>query len=214
MLHNLLHIDQYLTSFVAHYGILSYALLFFIIFAETGLVIMPFLPGDSLLFASGLIAGQNTHILSAPLLVLLLTIAALLGCLLNYWIGDQVGHYLFVDDNALFFKKRYLNKTHDFYEKYGGKTLIIARFVPIVRTYAPFVAGIGSMSFRKFSFYNLIGAIAWVGLIVYLGFFFGNVDWIANNFSIALIILVVASISVPVLPTLYRSIRKRIGSTN
>src|SRR5688500_17330058 len=154
-----LHLDKHLTELVADYHLWVYAILFLIIFCETGLVVTPILPGDSLLFAVGALAGAGA--LSLPMILVLLTVAAILGDTVNYWIGHFVGVKVF-KENSRIFNKRYLDRTHEFYERYGGKTIIIARFVPIIRTFAPFVAGVGSMTYFKFMSFNVIGGIVWI----------------------------------------------------
>jgi len=187
-----LNLDEYLQWLVAHYGPWIYAILFLVVFCETGLVVTPFLPGDSLLFVAGAVAaagGMNVH-----LLVLLLVIAAILGDAVNYAIGRYLGPRVFRDDNARFLKREYLQRTHDFYERHGGKTLIIARFVPIIRTYAPFVAGVGSMPYPRFAAYNVTGALLWVLSLAYAGYFFGNIPVIKDNLSLVIVIIVLLSI--------------------
>ncbi len=187
-----LHLDVHLSEIIIHYGALTYAILFFVIFAETGFVVTPFLPGDSLLFAAGTFAAKGA--LNENYLFLLLALAAITGDTINYWIGHLVGPKVFHKENVRFLKKEYLERTHKFFEKYGGKTIIIARFVPIVRTFAPFVAGIGSMTYGKFILYNIIGALAWVALMVYTGFYFGNIEIVKNHFSIAVLVIIFISI--------------------
>lgn len=180
----ILHIDQHLTALSAQYGMWIYAILFLIIFCETGLVATPFLPGDSLLFAAGGIAavgGMNIHIM-----VLILLVAAILGDAVNFMIGKYFGAKLFSNPDSKIFRRAYLEKTHVFYEKHGGKTIIIARFVPIVRTFAPFVAGMGDMHYGRFIRYNIIGAMAWVLLFSYLGYFFANIPLVKNNLGLVL----------------------------
>jgi membrane-associated protein len=174
-----LHLDRHLAELVQEYGNLVYLILFAIIFVETGVIIWPFLPGDSLLFIAGTLAalgGMNVH-----LLVMLLILAAILGDAVNYSVGRYLGaHWLATSDNR-FIKREYIDRTHAFYERYGGFTIIIARFVPIVRTYAPFVAGVSQMTYRKFAVFNICGAVMWVTSVTYLGYFFGNVPWIKQN---------------------------------
>ena len=201
----ILHLDVHLANLVAHYGGWTYAILAFAIFAETGLVVMPFLPGDSLLFATGIVAAHG--VLGVNPLAVLLIISAILGNSLNYWIGSKLGHFLFKNNQSLLFKKSYLDRTNAFYEKYGGKTLIIARFIPIVRTYAPFVAGVGGMNVKKFTLFTAIGAAAWVILVLYISYFFGSIPWVKNNFSIVVILIILASITIPVVEYLRNRIR-------
>jgi len=201
-----LHFDQYLAVFVQQYGFLTYAILFAIIFCETGLVVTPFLPGDSLLFAAGaLSASLNTGgILSPIFLIVVLSVAAIAGDTVNYFIGAYIGPKVFERDSR-FLKKEYLDRTNAFYEKYGGKTIILARFVPIVRTFAPFVAGVGKMNYRRFITFNLIGGLLWVTIFVTLGALFGNIPIVKNNFEIVTIGIVFISI----LPMIFEYVRAR-----
>jgi len=174
-----LHLDRHLAELVQEYGNLVYLILFAIIFVETGVIIWPFLPGDSLLFIAGTLAalgGMNVH-----LVVVLLIIAAVLGDAVNYSVGRYLGSHWLATSNNRFIKREYIDRTHAFYERYGGFTIIIARFVPIVRTYAPFVAGVSQMTYRKFAVFNICGAVLWVTSVTYLGYFFGNVPWIRQN---------------------------------
>ena len=173
------------------YGMLTYAILFFVIFAETGFVFTPFFPGDSLLFAAGTLAAIS--VLNVNYLFLLLTLAAVLGNSSNYLVGQLIGEKIF-HKNSRFLKREYLDRTHEFYEKHGGKTVIITRFVPIIRTFAPFVAGVGSMTFIRFSVYNITGGVLWVALFIYGGFFFGNIQLVKNNFSIVTIAIILISL--------------------
>lgn len=170
----------------------SYAILFLIIFAETGLVFTPFLPGDSLLFAAGALAATGSF--NLLLLFFILCIAAVLGDTVNYWVGDLIGPKIFHGESSRFLKKEHLERTHAFYEKHGGKTIIIARFIPIIRTFAPFVAGIGSMTYLKFFSYNIIGGVCWVAIFTFGGFFFGNLPVVKNNFSIVIIAIILISV--------------------
>jgi hypothetical protein len=187
-----LHIDQHLIELTQTYGLWIYAILFLIVFCETGLVVTPFLPGDSLLFAAGAVAalgGMNVHIAAALLLA-----AAVIGDAVNFAIGKYFGKKLFAKPDSRVFKREYLDKTHAFYEKYGGKTIILARFVPIVRTFAPFVAGMGNMHYGRFIRYNIIGALMWVGLLTYAGYFFGELPVVKNNFGLVVIGILVVSV--------------------
>lgn len=193
-----LHLDKHLTTVVEQYHAWTYLFLFVIIFLETGLVVTPFLPGDSLLFAAGAIAALEGHPLSIWVLVLILCVAGILGDTVNYWIGKYAGAFL-VRRLPRLIRKEHLDQTHAFFEKYGGKTIVIARFVPIVRTLAPFVAGMGAMNYSRFLFYNVMGGIAWVGLCLAAGYAFGNIPVVKKNFS--LVILVIVFISV--LPMVY-----------
>lgn len=199
-----LHLDKHLTEIIQMYGGLTYAILFMVIFAETGFVFTPFLPGDSLLFAAGALASLGS--LNVHLIFILLFIAAVLGDTLNYWIGHFIGPKIFEKEKIRFLKKEHLDKTHEFFEKYGGKTIIIARFVPIVRTFAPFVAGIGSMTYGKFFAYNIIGGFLWTASLIYSGYFFGNIPLIRNNFSIVVIVIVLISI----LPGIFEYLRHKL----
>lgn len=187
-----LHLDEHLGTIITTYGFLTYALLFAIIFLETGVVITPFLPGDSLLFAAGTFAGGG--LLHPGLLFALLLIAAIGGDTVNYWIGHFLGPKVFQKENARFFKRAYLEKTQSFYHKYGGKTIILARFMPILRTFAPFVAGIGNMHYQTFFAYNVIGGLLWVSLFTWGGYFFGRLPIIQENFHYAIIGIIILSI--------------------
>lgn len=187
-----LHLDEHMANVIQNYGTLTYAILFLIIFCETGLVVTPFLPGDSLLFAAGTFAAIGN--LNMAFLFLLLTGAAILGDAVNYWIGFILGPKVFRKEKSLFFKQAYLDKTNAFYEKYGGKTIILARFVPIVRTFAPFVAGIGKMPYRTFFFYNVVGAVLWVAICSLAGYFFGQIPVIKENFELAVLGIIFVSV--------------------
>ena len=197
-----LHLDLHLNRIISDYGIWTHLILFLIVFAETGLVVTPFLPGDSLLFAAGTFAALGS--LDLWLLIVLLIGAAILGDTVNYWVGAWIGPRAFSGD-IRFLRKDYLDRTHAFYEKHGGKTIILARFVPIIRTFAPFVAGVGAMSYPKFITYNVVGAVLWVGLFVPAGYFFGNIPTVRENFT--LVILAIVALSV--LPIAMEAIRAR-----
>jgi membrane-associated protein len=197
-----LHLDDHLSQVIAAYGVWTHLILFLIVFAETGLVVTPFLPGDSLLFAAGTFAALGS--LDLWLLVVLLIGAAILGDTVNYWVGAWIGPRAF-SGNVRFLRKDYLDRTHAFYEKHGGKTIILARFVPIIRTFAPFVAGVGAMSYPKFITYNIVGAVLWVGLFVPLGYFFGNFPAVKENFTL----VILAIIAISVLPIALEAIRAR-----
>jgi membrane-associated protein len=187
-----LHLDEHLRTLVQTYGVWAYAILFAIIFFETGVVVAPFLPGDSLLFVAGTVAAVgelNVHGLSAVLIV-----AAILGDSLNYSIGRYLGPKVFHYEDSRFFKRAYLDYTRAFFERHGGKTIIIARFVPIVRTYAPFVAGIGALAYPRFLFFNVAGAVLWVVLLTYAGYFFGNLSLVRDNLGIVIMVIIVLSI--------------------
>ena len=186
-----LHLDQSLQGVINQYGALTYVILFAVIFAETGLVVTPFLPGDSLLFAAGALASSTG--LNPWLVFVLLAMAAVLGDAVNYAIGHALGERAYAG-NIKFIKKEYLDKTHAFYEKYGNKTIVLARFVPIVRTFAPFVAGIGRMTYRHFAIYNVCGAILWVGLLTWAGYFFGGIAFVKKNFELVIVAIIIVSI--------------------
>jgi len=201
----LIHLDVHLNQLIVEYGTFTYAILFVVIFAETGFVVTPFLPGDSLLFAAGAFAAVG--VLDVHILFVLLALAAILGDTVNYWIGNYFGPRIANAEKIRFVNKSHLDKTHKFFEKYGGKTIIIARFVPIVRTFAPFVAGIGSMTYKKFVSYNIIGAVIWVGLLSYTGYFFGNIPIVKNNFTFVIFAIIIISI----IPAVYEYIRHKIA---
>ncbi|HEI8866502.1 DedA family protein [Serratia sp. AKBS12] len=190
----ILHIDVHLAELVAQYGMWIYAILFLILFCETGLVVTPFLPGDSLLFVAGALASLPTNDLNVHTMVALMVVAAIIGDAVNYTIGRLFGERLFSNPNSKIFRRSYLDKTHQFYEKHGGKTIILARFVPIVRTFAPFVAGMGHMSYRHFAAYNVIGALLWVLLFTYAGYLFGNVPVVQENLKLLIVAIIIVSI--------------------
>ncbi|MGH7510458.1 MAG: DedA family protein [Gemmatimonadales bacterium] len=195
-----LHLDQHLSQIISQYGIWTHLILFLIVFCETGLVITPFLPGDSLLFAAGTFAALGA--LDLWLVVTLLIIAAIVGDTVNYWVGAYIGPRAFRGD-VRFLRKEYLDRTHAFYEKHGGKTIILARFIPIIRTFAPFVAGVGAMSYPRFITYNVAGAFLWVGLFVLGGYFFGNIPVVRDNFTI----VILAIIAISVMPIAVEALR-------
>jgi len=201
----ILHIDKYLAGLIQQYGTGVYALIFLIVFLETGLVVTPFLPGDSLLFASGAFAAQGAF--NVGILAALLTIAAILGDSLNYRIGKTLGDRVFKED-IRFVNKHYLEHAQKFYEKHGAKTIVLARFVPIVRTFAPFLAGVSSMHYATFITYNVIGAIAWVALFVFGGYLFGNLPIVQDNFGTVTIVIIVLSF-IPVVWELWKHRRSR-----
>lgn len=205
-----LHLDEHLSVIIQTYGVWTYALLFLVIFMETGLVVTPFLPGDSLLFAAGTFAspalaqpGQAPP-MNVWLLWFLLMGAAVLGDTANYWIGHYIGPRAFSGE-VRFLKKEYLDRTHEFYEKHGGKTIVLARFIPIIRTFAPFVAGVGAMNYGRFLSYNVIGGILWVTIFTWGGYFFGNLPFVQENFSF----VVLAIILISVLPAVYEVVKER-----
>jgi membrane-associated protein len=200
-----LHIDKHLSELIQNYGLWTYLIMFIIIFLETGLVVTPFLPGDSLLFAAGTFAALGA--LDMMWLFVILSFAAIAGDTVNYWIGAYVGPKVFHKEKVRFLNKEYLDRTHQFYEKYGGKTIIIARFVPIIRTFAPFVAGIGSMTYWRFISYNVIGGIAWIVLCTLAGYFFGNLPIVKENFSLVILAIIIISI----LPGVIEYMRHRLA---
>mgnify|MGYP001154433764 CR=1 FL=1 len=187
-----LHLDKHLSDLIQTYGLWTYLILFVVIFCETGLVVTPFLPGDSLIFAAGTFAARGD--LKVGWLFLIVAAAAVIGDTVNYWIGKIVGPKIFHKEKTRLFKKEYLDRTHEFYEKYGAETIIIARFVPIIRTFAPFVAGIGRMTYLKFLSYNVIGGVGWVAIFAFGGYFFGNIPFIKKNFSIVIIAIILISL--------------------
>ena len=204
-----LHLDEYLSVIIQNYGIWTHLILFVVIFMETGLVVTPFLPGDSLLFAAGTFASPA---LGSPLniwvLWIMLCVAAVAGDTANYWIGHKIGPKAFSGE-VRFLKKEYLERTHAFYERHGGKTIILARFIPIIRTFAPFVAGVGMMSYKKFIAFNVIGGIAWVTLFTWGGYFFGTLPFVQENFSF----VVLAIILISVLPAVVEVVREKMRTT-
>ncbi|MEK6913328.1 MAG: VTT domain-containing protein [Nanoarchaeota archaeon] len=202
LLELLTNLDQNLIWIVQNYGFLIYPFLFLIIFIETGLVIIPFLPGDSLLFTSGVLASQG--LVNVLTIFLITALAAILGDTVNYWIGNFVGKKI---SNGKLVRKEHLIKTQKFYEKYGGKTIIIARFIPIIRTFAPFVAGIGKMKYSKFLLFNIIGGILWTSVMVFSGFFFGNIPIVKDNLSVCIILIVIISF-IPAIVELIKGRRK------
>lgn len=195
----IVHIDLHLAELVAQYGIWIYAILFLIIFCETGLVVTPFLPGDSLLFVAGALCALPTNDMNVHLMAFLLIVAAILGDASNYTIGRLFGKRLFSNPKSKIFRQSYLEKTHSFYDKHGGKTIILARFVPIVRTFAPFVAGMGNMNYRHFAAYNVIGGVAWVVAFSYAGYFFGRLPFVQENLKLLLLAIIVLSILPPII---------------
>jgi len=202
----ILHLDQHLLVLVQNYGAWIYGILFIILFCETGLVVTPFLPGDSLLFVAGAIAGAGS--MNVHLLVVLLLAAAVLGDSMNYAIGHYIGPKVFRFDDSWFFKKAYVERTHRFFERHGGKTIVLARFVPIIRTYAPFVAGIGAMDYRRFLLFNVAGAVLWVASLTYAGYFFGNLPAVKNNLSLVILGIIVLSISPGIVELLRHKLKR------
>jgi len=201
-----MHLDKHIDLVIRDYGVWTHAILFLIIFCETGLVITPLLPGDSLLFAVGTFAALGS--LDIKLLSISLGVAAIAGDTVNYWIGYFVGPKIFSKEKSRFFNKAYLDRTHKFYERYGGKTIIIARFIPIIRTFAPFVAGIGRMTYLRFILYNVVGGVAWIGAFLFGGFFFGALPFIKQNFSLVILAIIVISM----LPGLIEFLRHKLFS--
>jgi membrane-associated protein len=205
----ILHIDQYLPKVMQEYGSITYLILFFIIFCETGLVVAPFLPGDSLLFAAG--AFSATGALDIKILFILLTLAAIIGDSVNYWMGTIVGPEIFHKRKLPLVNEGHLKRTEEFYEKHGGKTIILARFIPVIRTFAPFVAGIGKMEYARFMGYNLIGAILWNMTFLVSGYYFGNLPFVKNNFSIVLLAIILVSFLPGIIEVLkHRSQKKKL----
>lgn len=196
-----LHLDKYLGLIIKNYGTYTYVILFLIILLETGLVVTPFLPGDSLLFAAGAFAAIGS--LDIGVLLFMLTIAAIIGDTLNYNIGRYMGSKILDKENSKFIKKKYIDKTNSYYEKYGGKTIILARFIPVVRTFAPFVAGAAEMNYKKFLEFNILGAVLWTFTVTLIGYFFGNIPFVRRNFSI----IIIAIIFISILPPLYEIIK-------
>jgi len=200
-----LHLDKHLNDVISQYGGWTYLILFLIVFCETGLVVTPILPGDSLLFAAGTFAALGS--LNVLWVFVLLSIAAIAGDTINYWVGYWIGPKIFHRENVRFLNKRHLDRTHAFYEKYGGKTIVLARFVPIVRTFAPFVAGIGRMGYWRFIAYNIVGGIAWVAICVFSGYYFGNLEIVRKNFSLVILAILIIS----VLPMVIEYLRQRVA---
>lgn len=201
----ILHIDEYIANIISLFGPWTYVILFGIIFAETGLVITPFLPGDSLLFAVGALAGGG--FLNIWVIYVVMLVAAIVGDTVNYWVGHHFGPKVFSKENSRIFNRAYLEKTREFYEKHGGKTIILARFLPIIRTFAPFVAGVGKMHYRTFFFYNVVGAVVWVTSFTFAGYFFGALPFVKKNFEYLVIGIIVLS----VVPFFWEYIRHKRG---
>lgn len=201
------HFNNHLPHLIQDYGVWVYLILFLIILAETGFVVTPFLPGDSLLFVVGAFAATGSlNVLTA---FLVLSLAAVIGDSLNYSIGKAIGPKVFKYNDSFFFKKKHLEQTHQFYEKYGAKTIVLARFVPIIRTFAPFVAGIGSMNYAKFLSYNIIGGVAWVAICIFAGFWFGNIPIVKKNFELVVLLIIFISILPIILKVISLRLQKR-----
>lgn len=202
-----MHLDKHLNVIIQNYGVWTYLLLFIVIFCETGLVVTPLLPGDSLLFAAGTFAALGS--LEVGWLYIVLSVAAIAGDTANYWIGHYVGPKVFSKEDVRFLNKEYLDRTHRFYEKHGGKTIIIARFIPIIRTFAPFVAGIGRMTYGHFISYNVLGGLAWIAVFLFGGYYFGNIPVVKNNFTM----VILAIIFISVLPGVIEFLNQRYRSS-
>ena len=199
----LLHLDKYIDLLIRDYGMWTYLIFFIIVFCETGLVVTPFLPGDSLLFVAGTFAALGS--LNLTWLLVILSAAAILGDTINYWIGNYIGPKVFQMQNSRVFRKEYLDRTHQFYEKYGPITIVIGRFIPIIRTFAPFLAGVGSMTYGKFLIYNVVGGILWIASFTLGGYFFGNLPFVKKNFTLVIVAIIVIS----VMPTVIEYLRQR-----
>ena len=205
----ILHIDVHLQQLAVQYGLWVYGIVFLIIFCETGLVVLPLLPGDSLIFAAGSLASTSGAGINPHLLFLIIFAAAVLGDNVNYWVGRRIGAAAFQRDDARFLKRKYLDQTRAFYQKHGVKTIILARFVPIVRTFAPFVAGVGAMPYARFLSYDLVGGLAWVGIFVYSGYYFGRLPMVRHNFSLVILAIILVSLVPPLIEVLKHRRRKR-----
>jgi len=190
----IIHIDRHLAEIIASYGLWTYAVLWLIIFAETGLVVTPFLPGDSLLFAAGTFCAKPETGLNVHLMAVLLWVAAVLGDTVNYWLGSRIGPAVFKREDSIFLRKKHLERAHAFFEKYGGRAVILARFVPIVRTFVPFVAGVGKMHYGRFIAYNVIGGFIWIYFFLYAGYGFGGLPFIQRNFKMVILAIIVISV--------------------
>ncbi len=188
----LLHLDKHLDQLAGQLGGWTYLLLFLIVFAESGIILTPFLPGDALLFALGALTATTTHF-NLLLILVLLTIAALSGYFFNYWVGEKLGATLFKDPNSKIFRRKYLDQTHAFYERYGAKTILIARYLPLIRTFAPFVAGMAQMNYSRFAVYTVLGGVVWVFVVVLAGHFFGGLPYVQHNFSVVILAIIVVS---------------------
>lgn len=190
----IVHIDRHLAEIIASYGLWTYAVLWLIIFAETGLVVTPFLPGDSLLFAAGTFCAKPETGLNVHLMAVLLWVAAVLGDTVNYWLGSRIGPAVFKREDSMFLRKKHLERAHAFFEKYGGRAIILARFVPIVRTFVPFVAGVGRMHYGRFIAYNVLGGFIWIYFFLYAGYWFGGLPFIQRNFKLVILAIIIISV--------------------
>jgi membrane-associated protein len=204
----IIHIDRHLAEIIAAYGMWTYAVLFLIIFAETGLVVTPFLPGDSLLFAAGAFCAKPETGLNVHMMALLLFVAAVIGDTLNYWVGSKFGPAVFKREDSIFLRRKHLDRAHAFFEKYGGRAIILARFVPIVRTFVPFVAGVGKMTYSRFLAFNVIGAFIWIYFFTYAGFLFGNQPFVQKNFKLVILAIIILSV-LPIVWELWRGWREK-----
>jgi membrane-associated protein len=208
----ILHIDRHLAEIIADYGVWTYVILFLIIFAETGLVVMPLLPGDSLLFAAGAFCAKPETGLNVHLMAFLLFVAAVIGDTLNYWIGAKVGPAVFNREDSIWLRKKHLQRAHEFFEKYGGRAIILARFVPIVRTFVPFIAGVGAMTYPRFIAYNVIGGFIWIYFFTYAGYLFGNQPFVQKNFKLVILAIIILSV-LPMVVEFIREWRKSRSKT-
>jgi membrane-associated protein len=190
----ILHIDRHLAEIIASYGLWTYGVLFLIVFAETGLVVTPFLPGDSLLFATGTFCANPQTGLNVHLMAALLWFAAVLGDTVNYWIGARIGPAVFKREDSIFLRKKHLERAHAFFEKYGGRAIILARFVPFVRTFVPFVAGVGQMTYSRFIAYNIVGGFIWIYAFTYAGYWFGSQPFVQKNFKLVIVAIIILSV--------------------
>ncbi len=204
----ILHIDRYLNEWVTAYQTWTYLILFIIIFCETGLVVTPFLPGDSLLFAAGTIAAMDGNPLNVTVLIVVILVAAFAGDNTNFFIGRFLGKKVY-EKNYKLVKREYIDKTHAFYEKHGGKTLVIARFMPIIRTFAPFVAGVGEMKYLRFISFSIIGNLLWVFSFIFAGYFFGNIDFVKKNFTIVILSIILISLLPPIIAVIKQKLQKK-----
>jgi membrane-associated protein len=204
----LLHLDKHLDQLAGQFGGWTYLLLFLIVFAESGIILTPFLPGDALLFALGALTATTTHF-NLLLILVLLTIAACLGYFFNYWVGSKLGATLFKDPNSKILRRKYLEQTHAFYERYGAKTILFARYLPVIRTFAPFVAGMAQMNFSRFAVYTILGGGVWVFVVVLAGHFFGGLPYVQHNFSLVILAIIVVSI----IPTGVELFRAYLGKS-